>query len=801
MPTPYFKRGSGWEVIKTIYFKKATGWVEILSGYIRRSTGWVLFFAGVKIPGVLSYPKVQNASGFNIDNSTYISRIGNTLYGSRGTWSNTPTSYTDKWQWSSYQGGPYADFSPAQANTTLVTSGNMEWDGRYVVYAIKATNTKGASDWVYSSNEAHLVKYKPVNNTVTITGTTKSGQVLSASSDWQFTITNYGDISPEVPFFYSWTYSNGTAAYNDNNSTSYTLTDNDIGKTIRVNVTATNTGGSTTASSGYTATITSAAPVAPIPVSSPTLSGTGVAFTNVVSSPGTYQSGSFTSITNVVGWTTSSVAPTNGETSSSLSLWSNIYSITQSNATSPSFYYYSVDVVKNAAGTTDYFFYSPATKSSIGTVTDNYNRTTSSGIGVSSSGYTYSGPYNPSSGLAWRVDGSYVVTSSTPINYTASNWPSRTVELGGKVDINASVKLPSSIGGLGLTYWVTDSNNWWASTVNSYSTSVSNSTCTGTQITTDLYGSGCGGCSTSSTNTTTYNCTGTTKSTDVSGTGCSNGSYNCSVTTVAGSILCSTTVTNYATLVNTGTNVGDRCGTYTTSTDQQCNGTTSSYSNNTLSSACGGKCYCAGPYGNTYQCGTTYVTGRSSCGGTAGGVYNSSTLGVRCGSCFGVAPNYYYTVVTYTPTYYNCTVSTCGTSYNYTKRYQEASTYTCSPGTGTSTTYKCNPNVTTTTTTYKNEIKIWSAVSGTVSLQSSQDVQSSTTAYGTIWGLRVQTSGNTITSTAYTDQNLTTVAGSALIYTASNPTKALANGYSAAGIIKGLVTTSSGTSFDDLTIA
>jgi hypothetical protein len=45
------------------------------------------------------------------------------------------------------------------------------------------------------------------------------------------------------------------------------------------------------------------------------------------------------------------------------------------------------------------------------------------------------------------------------------------------------------------------------------------------------------------------------------------------------------------------------------------------------------------------------------------------------------------------------------------------------------------------------------------------------------------------------------VAGSALIYTASNPTKALANGYSAAGIIKGLVTTSSGTSFDDLTIA
>jgi hypothetical protein len=256
MPTTYIKKSSGWSKINSIYIKKASGWIEILSVYLKKATGWVQVFSGAKIPGISTFPKVRDSFSNNIDNSTYVSHTGDTLYGYRGSWSNTPTAYTDKWQWASNSGGPYSDFSPAQTATTLTTSGNINaWDGRYVVYVVKATNSYGTSDWVTSSNEARLVKYAPSNNSLSITGNAEIGATLSISMSWASTYTNTNDQSPAT-YTYNWFYGdNNQSVAGTNGGSTYIINSSDSGHTIRVTVTATNTGGSTAATSSATSIV------------------------------------------------------------------------------------------------------------------------------------------------------------------------------------------------------------------------------------------------------------------------------------------------------------------------------------------------------------------------------------------------------------------------------------------------------------------------------------------------------------------------------------------------------------------
>ena len=275
MPTTYIKKSSGWTEIKSIYIKKATGWVELLSAYVKKATGWVQVFSALKTPGILTFPKVRNAGGSNIDNITYIANTGDTLYGYRGSWSNTPTSYEDKWQWSTYSGGPYSDFSPSQTATTLDTSTHINtWNKRYIVYVVRATNSRGTSDWVASSNEAYLQKYAPSNIDISISGTAAIGETLIAISHWETTLLYTGDWTPET-YLYEWIYGDtGTAAFNSTNSSNYTITSEDLGHTIKVKITATNSGGFYPATSAATSTITVATPTNSVKPTFSLLSGT-----------------------------------------------------------------------------------------------------------------------------------------------------------------------------------------------------------------------------------------------------------------------------------------------------------------------------------------------------------------------------------------------------------------------------------------------------------------------------------------------------------------------------------------------
>lgn len=162
MPSIFRKNTTGWVEILSVFRKNTTGWVEILNAYRKNTTGWVKVFARSQIPGIVSFPKVRNSSGTDINNTTVIARVGDTLTGYRGNWSNSPTAYEDRWYFNQYAGGgSYGPFSPAQTNTTLVT--NLSHDGYYVVYQVRATNASGSSEYVTSSNEARVVKYAPVS--------------------------------------------------------------------------------------------------------------------------------------------------------------------------------------------------------------------------------------------------------------------------------------------------------------------------------------------------------------------------------------------------------------------------------------------------------------------------------------------------------------------------------------------------------------------------------------------------------------------------------------------------------------
>jgi len=103
----------------------------------------------------------------------------------------------------------------------------------------------------------------------TVSGTPTSGQTLTASpGTWS---------SATQPYAYQWRRCDSSGATCSNvsgaTSTTYALADSDVGSTLRVRVTATNSYGSTTADSAATAVVTGA-PTPPTNVTPPTISGT-----------------------------------------------------------------------------------------------------------------------------------------------------------------------------------------------------------------------------------------------------------------------------------------------------------------------------------------------------------------------------------------------------------------------------------------------------------------------------------------------------------------------------------------------
>ena len=257
----WLKTGSSsWTKMASTFMKSGlTSWSEILSVWIKTGTStWTKIFDKPNVPSISSLPYINDSLDTNrINNSTYISNVGDNIYGHRGSWTYSPTSYQYKWQYSNTEDGTYVDFSPAQTSLAhpSVLSTLVSWNDRWVRYAVKATNAVGSSDWILSSNAAHLIKYIPSNTTISISGSADVGSTLTATSTWASTLFVSGDRSPDS-YSYEWKYADtDVLAFNNSNSQTYTLTSEDLDHTLKVTVTATNTGGSSSATSSATAIV------------------------------------------------------------------------------------------------------------------------------------------------------------------------------------------------------------------------------------------------------------------------------------------------------------------------------------------------------------------------------------------------------------------------------------------------------------------------------------------------------------------------------------------------------------------
>ncbi|HEX3805851.1 MAG TPA: hypothetical protein VHV52_03630, partial [Gaiellaceae bacterium] len=140
------------------------------------------------------------------------------------------------------------------AGTTFYTPAALDADGSHTLrFEETATNAQGSSIAVSGPSEI-VVSLTPTNVVLpTITGTLQSGQTLSAGNGtW--------DSSSPTSFTYRWQRCAATcSAIPGATASTYTLTASDVGTTLDAVVSATNTGGGTSATSAQTGTIAVAA--------------------------------------------------------------------------------------------------------------------------------------------------------------------------------------------------------------------------------------------------------------------------------------------------------------------------------------------------------------------------------------------------------------------------------------------------------------------------------------------------------------------------------------------------------------
>ena len=384
-------------------------------------------------------------------------------------------------------------------------------------------------------------------------------------------------------------------------------------------------------------------------------------------------------LTNSIYSTTDATTPTDGLTTpiTATVITTNPYTVTQQDGTPPASIFYAVDKVLSTDGVTYYYYYSQPITASIGTITDNYNRTVSSGLGTMSSGYIYS---SYSSGTAaWSVDG-----TRGRVLIPGSSYPMQTVDTG---SANKTVKLQISDagGGMGISLWVTSGGSYWA-TFPYYdydSSAVTLHTCTGSVT-------GQPTCPSIS-----YGSCHTPNSNDPSGCiSCGGGLVQCPNSTTDGdrcgactsststsyTYPCNSTTTTTKTCPDVGSLGGDRCS--SCSESYPCDGTTQYGSSCTDGTIANGQvCNCT--MTTNYVCNSSTTCTGYNCCNNISQVSDPTGPGQKCGNCYNI-----------NAVSYPCTGSSSGSSCPDTGNLSGDRCGACSSS--STTTYSWNTNQTTT---------------------------------------------------------------------------------------------------------
>jgi hypothetical protein len=174
---------------------------------------------------------------------------GQTLSASTGSWLNSPTSYAYQWQDCDGSGANCSNISGATQSTYTLAVADIGHTMRAVV---TATNSAGSGSATSSATNAVAPPPPPsASGSPAVTGQAMEGQSLSTSNgSWTNNPSSYS---------YRWqdcdTSGNTCSSISGATQSAYTLTSADVGHTVRSVVTATNAGGSASASSSPTSQV------------------------------------------------------------------------------------------------------------------------------------------------------------------------------------------------------------------------------------------------------------------------------------------------------------------------------------------------------------------------------------------------------------------------------------------------------------------------------------------------------------------------------------------------------------------
>jgi hypothetical protein len=180
---------------------------------------------------------------------------GQTLTGTQGTWSNSPTSFTYQWVRCGADGGASdgsdcAVIGGATTTSYVVASGDV---GSRLRFRVTALNGDGQQTAASNATAAVTTAQGPPNTQLpTISGQAAVDQTLTATTG---TWTGTG-----ITYTYAWTRCDTAGAncapISGATATTYKLVDADAGHTIRVQVTAKDATGQNSVSSAQTAVVT-----------------------------------------------------------------------------------------------------------------------------------------------------------------------------------------------------------------------------------------------------------------------------------------------------------------------------------------------------------------------------------------------------------------------------------------------------------------------------------------------------------------------------------------------------------------
>ena len=231
---------------------------------------------------------------------------GDTLTTSTGAWENAPTSYKYQWQDCNTKGESCTAISGATAKTHKLTSSDVGHTLRMIVTATneggstpatsaptaKIENPKKEKEKEETKEESPPPPPAPANKALpAITGTTTEGDTLTTSTGaWENAPTSYK---------YQWqdcnTKGESCTAISGATAKTHKLTSSDVGHTLRMIVTATNEGGSTSATSAATAKIEKPKqeqpppPPAPVNKTLPAITGATVEGDTLTTTNGTWE--------------------------------------------------------------------------------------------------------------------------------------------------------------------------------------------------------------------------------------------------------------------------------------------------------------------------------------------------------------------------------------------------------------------------------------------------------------------------------------------------------------------------------